>query len=417
MRQGLRIAVLAAACTLALIAPAAAQALEPLSDFGEFGGGSGDLNEPAGIAVADDGTAYVADSGNDWVSVFDADGEFVRRIGAGTLSEPAGVALGEDEVYVSDPGNSRVAVFTQEGALERLIVEAGPEPLVEPIGLELDDDLLYVTDYGRSRVAVFTLAGEYVREYWPTLGPTDVALDGLNVAVTSEGSERVDLFNRSSGSFSGAVGGGVLENPRALVAPPGGDLYVADSGLGEVVELIGLAGELGETFAPSEAGGVTPTPHGLALDCRGAFFVTERAPAFARVERFGEPGAEAPDCTPPPLVPVPFAAPPPAIWIPNGFRIRRVRVIRRNGRAVVFVRVFAPGKVFVWGRGIRTSRRGTQRPKIVRVPVKPKRRLLRYLRRRGKARIRINVAFRPYGGIAREPRERPVLLRKKRRRR
>jgi len=114
----------------------------------------------------------------------------------------------------------------------------------------------------------------------------------------------------------------------------------------------------------------------------------------------------------PVYTPAPVAAP-----ASNGFRIRRVRRVRRNGRAIVFVRVFAPGKVFVWGRGIRTIRRGTRRPKVVRVPVRPKRRLLRYLRRHGQGRIRINIGFRPHGGIAREPRERPVLLRKKRRRR
>lgn len=94
-----------------------------------------------------------------------------------------------------------------------------------------------------------------------------------------------------------------------------------------------------------------------------------------------------------------------------------MRRVPANGRAIVFVRVFAPGRVFVWGRGIRTVARGTGRPRIVRVPVKPKARLRRWLRRKGKARIRVKVGFRPHGGIAREPRERSVLLRKKRRRR
>jgi hypothetical protein len=101
---------------------------------------------------------------------------------------------------------------------------------------------------------------------------------------------------------------------------------------------------------------------------------------------------------------------------PNRFRVQRVQRVWASGRAIVFVRVFAPGRVFVWGRGIRTVGRGTGLPRVVRVPVKPKLRLRRWLRRHGKGRIRINVAFRPYGGVAREPRERPVLLRKRRRR-
>lgn len=109
---------------------------------------------------------------------------------------------------------------------------------------------------------------------------------------------------------------------------------------------------------------------------------------------------------------VPAAAPP-----PNVFSVRRVKRLWGNGRAIVFVRVFAPGRVFVWGRGIRTVGRGVGRPRVVRIPVKPKSRLRRWLRRKGKAQIRVKLAFRPYAGIAREPRERPVLLRKKRRRR
>jgi hypothetical protein len=128
----------------------------------------------------------------------------------------------------------------------------------------------------------------------------------------------------------------------------------------------------------------------------------------------GEAGAQAgPDYEPvEPRPPVSVPAAPP----PNGFRIQRVRRLRSNGRAIAFVRVFAPGRVFVWGRGIRTVARGAGLPRIVRVPVKPKVRLRRWLRRHGKGRIRIKIAFRPYGGVARAPRERPLVLRKRRRR-
>jgi hypothetical protein len=136
----------------------------------------------------------------------------------------------------------------------------------------------------------------------------------------------------------------------------------------------------------------------------------------------GEAGAQAPwpdyhpvDYNPAEPRPSPPASAPPVVALRNGFRIQRVKRVPANGRAVVFVRVFAPGRVFVWGRGIRTVGRGAGQPRIVRVPVKPKLRLRRWLRRHGKGRIRINVAFRPYGGVAREPRERPVLLRKRRR--
>lgn len=101
---------------------------------------------------------------------------------------------------------------------------------------------------------------------------------------------------------------------------------------------------------------------------------------------------------------------------PNGFRIQRVRRFPGKGRATAFVRVFAPGRVIVWGQGIRTVVRGARQPRVVRVPIKPKARLRRQLRRHGKARVQLNVAFRPFGGVARLPRKRSVVLRKKRRR-
>jgi len=114
-----------------------------------------------------------------------------------------------------------------------------------------------------------------------------------------------------------------------------------------------------------------------------------------------------------PAVAPAIPAPAPA-W--NAFSVRRVKRLWHNGRAIVFVRVFAPGRVFVWGRGIRTVGRAVGQPRVVRVPIKPKSRLRRHLRRKGKGRIRVKLAFRPYDGVAREPRERTILLRKRRRR-
>lgn len=117
----------------------------------------------------------------------------------------------------------------------------------------------------------------------------------------------------------------------------------------------------------------------------------------------------------PPKGPRIAAAIPAPAPLPDVFGIRRVKRVWGNGRAIVFIRVFAPGRVFVWGRGVRTLARTTNRPRVVRVPVKPKSRLLRRLRDRGRAKIEIKLAFRPRGGVALPPRDRPILLRKKRR--
>ncbi|MEX2448143.1 MAG: hypothetical protein WD404_05295 [Solirubrobacterales bacterium] len=97
----------------------------------------------------------------------------------------------------------------------------------------------------------------------------------------------------------------------------------------------------------------------------------------------------------------------------GSMRIGWVKLNRRSGRAVLFVRVGGPGRLFLWGRGVRRLRRGAERAKLVRLPVKPKVRLQHYLKRRGKARIRVKVTFTPLTGIPRTQ-EKLVALKRKR---
>ncbi len=97
-------------------------------------------------------------------------------------------------------------------------------------------------------------------------------------------------------------------------------------------------------------------------------------------------------------------------------RYAGLRRNRSNGRAVLFVRVSEPGRLFVWGRGALPFRRAGRRAGRVRLLVRPRIPLKRYLKRRGKARIRINVAFEPFSGAPGRTFERPVLLKRKRRR-
>ena len=106
-------------------------------------------------------------------------------------------------------------------------------------------------------------------------------------------------------------------------------------------------------------------------------------------------------------------APPPG---GGGFRFAGLKRNRSNGSAVLFVRVGGTGKVFLWGRGVRRVKRFAGRVMRVRLPVRPKIPLKRYLKRRGKAAIRVEVGFQPASGIPRTF-EKRVLLKRKRARR
>jgi sugar lactone lactonase YvrE len=83
----------------------------------------GDFAKPTGVAVDKDGNLYVADTLNDRIEVFDADGAFIRTWGKngdgpGYFGRPKGVAVDSDgHIWVADGMQDRVQVFTNEGQL------------------------------------------------------------------------------------------------------------------------------------------------------------------------------------------------------------------------------------------------------------------------------------------------------------
>jgi len=83
----------------------------------------GDFSKPGGVAVDAEGNLYVADTWNNRIQVFDADGHFISTFGKagdgpGYFSRPKGVAIdGDGHVWVADGMQDRVQVFTKEGQL------------------------------------------------------------------------------------------------------------------------------------------------------------------------------------------------------------------------------------------------------------------------------------------------------------
>jgi sugar lactone lactonase YvrE len=83
----------------------------------------GDFSKPAGVAVDAEGNLYVADTWNDRIEIFDADGQFVSTFGKpgdgpGYFSRPKGVAIdGDGHIWVADGMQDRVQVFNKDGQL------------------------------------------------------------------------------------------------------------------------------------------------------------------------------------------------------------------------------------------------------------------------------------------------------------
>jgi DNA-binding beta-propeller fold protein YncE len=131
----------------------------------------GTFYEPWGIAVGPDGSVYVADTWNHRIQKFSPEGEFLTMWGYFGQAEqfdgfwgPRDVVVDpEGRVIVSDTGNKRIVIFGPNGEGIAEFGEEGYEPgqFYEPVGLALDaDGILYVADTWNQRIQTFEPDGD-----------------------------------------------------------------------------------------------------------------------------------------------------------------------------------------------------------------------------------------------------------------
>jgi sugar lactone lactonase YvrE len=93
----------------------------------------GDFAKPTGLAVDQEGNLYVADTLNNRIEIFDADGKFISTFGKagdgpGYFARPKGVAVdGDGHIWVADGMQDRVQVFNKES---RLLISFGGHGLL-----------------------------------------------------------------------------------------------------------------------------------------------------------------------------------------------------------------------------------------------------------------------------------------------
>ncbi len=229
--------------------------------------GAGQFKEPWGVAVAADGTVYVADTWNHRIQSFSPVGEFLqawghfRQVGPdqtagdmGYFYGPRDVAISSDGLlYVTDTGNKRVQVFGLDGSHIDVFGQGGPldGQIDEPVGLDIGPGgLVYVADTWNGRVDVFDRNHNFLRQFpvegWfgqsvnnkPFLA-TD--LDG-RVYVTDPELYRVLVFD-SDGEYQFGFGQYSTESdgmalPTGIAVGEDGTIYVSDAGNNRVLGFV-----------------------------------------------------------------------------------------------------------------------------------------------------------------------------------
>ena len=179
--------------------------------------------EPGALALAPDGTLFVADPHASRVHVYTPRLAHVRSFSGygkarGMLRRPGGIALSPDgsRVYVADTGNRRVQIFSPGGDLLGTFGKpgTGPGEFLEPLGiLAADDGYVYVVDRTTHRVQKFDANGEFKLE-WGSQGigageffkPSAITRDAsMKLYVVDLGNHRTQIFT-TSGTFLDAFG-------------------------------------------------------------------------------------------------------------------------------------------------------------------------------------------------------------------
>ncbi len=216
----------------------------------------GGFNEPWGLAVGPDGSVYVADTWNNRIQKFSADGDFLTTWGQFGAAEsryhfwgPRGVAVdGQGRVYVTDTGNKRVVIFDSDGEALAAVggTGLGVGQFDEPVGIAVDErGRVYVADTWNKRVQVLIPEGDTLSY------PTNITWD-------------VDAWYGDS-----------LDNKPFLAIDASHNTYVADPVMGRVLafdqqgDFLATWGSFGS--GPAEIGTVS----GLALDPEGDVWVSD----------------------------------------------------------------------------------------------------------------------------------------------
>jgi DNA-binding beta-propeller fold protein YncE len=100
---------------------------DKLLEFGRYGGGDGEMDDPADIAVSPDGEVIVADKGNHRVIRFSGDGKFLgafggKGLGKGEMINPSYLAVSSTGgILVRDSARWRRLIMTRKDLLSVLI--------------------------------------------------------------------------------------------------------------------------------------------------------------------------------------------------------------------------------------------------------------------------------------------------------
>ena len=156
-------------------------------------------NLPFGLALSGKENILIADTYNNRIQLVSLEGQFISEFGKGELDRPHSIALYNDSFYVTDYTLNKILKYkTQNYKLER--TSKSELELNWPFGIAVDDDEVFVADCKNNRIAVLSLNLVFIRKLGnqKLIYPRDVKVNNNTVfAADNSKPHNVHLFSKS----------------------------------------------------------------------------------------------------------------------------------------------------------------------------------------------------------------------------
>ncbi|MEC9033129.1 MAG: 6-bladed beta-propeller, partial [Thermoproteota archaeon] len=275
------------------------------SQWGQAGiSKTGFFLSPQHLAFDSENNIYVTDLGNSRVQKFDSTGNFLAEWGNrgsndGEFGYPTGIAVSNEFVFVVDNKNHDVQKFTLDGEFISKWGGFGKDAgfFKSPRGITIsDDEFVYVVDSGNARIQKFTLDGEYVSNFGQSgkLGgnfvtPVDLAINSDKIYVTDPNQNKIIVFDLDGNFekiFNDSVGGYPIY-PEGIIFDEENNFYIVDYRNNRIIHYnesgvaLSMFGQMGND------NGHFKFPKDVAISNDGYLFVTDTQ--GHRIQKFSTP--------------------------------------------------------------------------------------------------------------------------------
>ena len=265
---------------------------------------SGFFLSPQHLAFDSENNVYVTDLGNSRVQKFDSTGNFLiewgnRGSSDGEFGHPTGIAVSDEFVFVVDNKNHNIQKFTLDGEFVSKWGGFGKDNgfFKSPRGITVsDDESVYVVDSGNARIQKFTLDGEFISGFGQSgkrggnfVTPVDIAINSDKIYVTDPNQNKIivfDLEGNLENIFNDSIGGKPIY-PEGIIFDEEDNFYIVDYRNNRIIHYNEFGVSLSIFGQMGNDNGHFKFPKDVAISNDGYLFITDTQ--GHRIQKFSTP--------------------------------------------------------------------------------------------------------------------------------